>query len=33
MSEWLQRSNNREETQKTLARLFEEAAASPLTLQ
>jgi hypothetical protein len=33
MSEWLQRSNHREATQKTLARLFEEAAASPLTLQ
>lgn len=33
MSEWLQRSNHREETQKTLAQLFEEAAASPLTVQ
>jgi hypothetical protein len=33
MSEWLKRSNHREETQKTLARLFEEAAASPFTVQ
>jgi hypothetical protein len=33
MSEWLRRSNHREETQKTLARLFEEAAASPFTVQ
>ena len=30
MSEWLKLSNQREETQRTLARLFEEAAASPL---
>jgi len=33
MSEWLKRSHHREETQKTLARPFEEAAASPLTVQ
>jgi hypothetical protein len=33
MSEWLQRSNHREETEKTLVQLFEEAAASPLTIQ
>ncbi len=31
MSEWLRRSNHRRETQKTLARLFEEAAASLLS--
>ncbi len=30
MSEWLKLSNQREETKKTMARLFEEAAASPL---
>jgi hypothetical protein len=29
MSEWLKLSNQREETQRTLARLFEEAATSP----
>jgi uncharacterized protein HemY len=32
MSDWLKRSHRREETQETLARLFEEAVTSPLTI-